>query len=131
MLSITAEGWCHAVLSQTQYRRGDAVACLRNDITVTRQRPLCGAHDGGFDVKRSHTCVCYSFDRMLSITAVGRCHAVLSQTQYRRGDVVASLRNEHYRYAEGLAEARADERPSSRERARARANPAAAQPQGS
>ena len=83
MLSIAAVGWCHTVLRKPPYRCGDMEKRLRNDITVYaehwRSTPARGAREGGFV---ECTCVCDSFDRMLSITAVGRYHPVLLQPRH-------------------------------------------------
>eukprot|EP00966_Prymnesium_polylepis_P147906 3416800-Prymnesium_polylepis.1 len=71
MLSITAVGWRHAVLKQPRHRCRDAMTRLRDGKYVTRSAPGLGLVSGGFTV---YTCVHDSFDRMLSITAVGWRH---------------------------------------------------------
>eukprot|EP00966_Prymnesium_polylepis_P115469 2669026-Prymnesium_polylepis.1 len=62
-------------------------------VLLLRLGRLLGSsnREGGFGV---NTCVRYSFDRMLSITAFGWHHPVLRQPPYRRGEVVARFRND-------------------------------------
>ena len=70
MLSITHIMWCQKVLRQPAYQPPGAVLSICNAFTVTHSTPCVpGACDDGFI---ECTCVFDSFDRMLSITAVGR-----------------------------------------------------------
>ena len=90
ILSITHIGQYHMVLRKPADRPVSAVPRLCNVKTVTRNRPCPTLGRSGFVV---YTCVCDSFGRILSITAVVWYYTVLRQPRHSCRGSVSRLRN--------------------------------------